>query len=360
MQNEKKPMAKRQILYPLTGIRAIAAIMVFLHHFNFLKNPFLREFHIGVTLFFVLSGFLMYYNYADMFAYSFKGLGKYYLRRIIRIYPTYFLALVLYFVLFGFNGASPQNIIVLQFLLFKGFFHQHYFDTLRQSWSLTVEFAFYALLPFLLQLFARNKLYPAVVSVMLFLFGLWIGGMELYPGLLNPSEKFMIGYTYFGRSIEFLIGIFAGYLFVNRNTLIQPFRGIPQTYMAIFTVAISVVLFSLGSKNIEGYLIGTYKGFLLNSIVTASAFGFLLYALSAETNWITKLLSNKVAILLGNASYAFYLVHTFVSQKLLSLIGIKPNFITMFIMAWTLSIAIYLLFEKPVYDYLNGLLRRKS
>src|SRR5690606_34174966 len=79
---------------PLTGVRAIAAFMVYLHHFNPItqnnnfKYPylFINEFHVGVTLFFVLSGFLIAYRYSEMNNFSFKN---YFVNRFARIYPMY-------------------------------------------------------------------------------------------------------------------------------------------------------------------------------------------------------------------------------------------------------------------------------
>jgi len=65
---------------PLTGFRAIAAFMVFLCHFNPVPvilpfesaKVFFGSMNTGVTLFFVLSGFLIIYRYIDSFRYEFS------------------------------------------------------------------------------------------------------------------------------------------------------------------------------------------------------------------------------------------------------------------------------------------------
>ena len=81
----------------LTTLRAIAALMVYLHHVNPFPAKYhilglpvwgiINEFHIGVTFFFVLSGFLIANRYFDTRV-SFK---KYIWNRFTRIYPVYFL-----------------------------------------------------------------------------------------------------------------------------------------------------------------------------------------------------------------------------------------------------------------------------
>ena len=82
-----------KIFFPaLTGYRAIAAWMVFVYHFFPFKNPNIPDFvkdiagqlHMGVDMFFVLSGFLITYRYFDENPINFK---KYMVNRIARIYP---------------------------------------------------------------------------------------------------------------------------------------------------------------------------------------------------------------------------------------------------------------------------------
>ena len=86
-----------QVNFPaLTGVRAVAAFMVYMHHFNPFKTEivgknihyFFDGFHIGVTLFFVLSGFLIAHRYFDDVDFEFKS---YLQKRIARIYPMYFI-----------------------------------------------------------------------------------------------------------------------------------------------------------------------------------------------------------------------------------------------------------------------------
>ncbi|WP_139147353.1 acyltransferase family protein, partial [Hymenobacter lapidarius] len=103
---------QKAIYYPsLTGIRAIAAYMVVLFHIaqDFQKEEsheiistivlkFFLEWHIGVTIFFVLSGFLITIRYAGRIEPSLGWAKKYMKNRFARIYPIYFLLTVTTFI----------------------------------------------------------------------------------------------------------------------------------------------------------------------------------------------------------------------------------------------------------------------
>src|SRR5689334_14754720 len=82
----------------LTGIRAVAAFMVFFHHLPLWLKPNVfiglqLTFYDGVTLFFVLSGFLITYKYFDKLQASRGWIRYYFVNRFARIYPVYFLLL---------------------------------------------------------------------------------------------------------------------------------------------------------------------------------------------------------------------------------------------------------------------------
>jgi peptidoglycan/LPS O-acetylase OafA/YrhL len=115
--------------------------------------------HIGVALFYVLSGFLNAYNYA---AKAREG-GRRFLvqcfgRRIARIYPLY-----LFLLLVTFAATAPLPDALTAFLnvtLLKGFFWNYYFSGIAQARPLTVEETFYLLAPLLFSLTLRFGRHP--------------------------------------------------------------------------------------------------------------------------------------------------------------------------------------------------------
>ncbi len=202
--------------YPaLTGIRAIAAYLVFFHHYA--RTPqvsgrlsgIIGECHVGVTLFYVLSGFLITYNYSQK---ADLGTGfwlKYVSRRIGKIYPLYiFLLLVTYILQILMKWSfSTKTSLLLNFTLWKGFFDEFKFDGIAPSWSLSVEETFYFLAPFLF--LAIRRVGFVVVQVLLYAIGgllLLLGtGISFYGFFGN--FRFVTLYTFFGRSFEFMLGM---------------------------------------------------------------------------------------------------------------------------------------------------------
>jgi peptidoglycan/LPS O-acetylase OafA/YrhL len=93
------PTLTKRPFYPaLTGIRIIAAWLIFLHHYpSFLVNtpfePFIKEFHVGI--FFTLSGFLTYQLYFEKYRRGDFNFKSYILNRLTRLYPVYLLLLVI-------------------------------------------------------------------------------------------------------------------------------------------------------------------------------------------------------------------------------------------------------------------------
>ncbi len=143
-----------KLIPALTGVRAMAAYLVFLHHFTPSPEtigPMLRgmlsEAHIGVTMFFVLSGFLITYRYDGKLALTGHDLKRYFWNRFARIYPLYFVLLVPTLILLPERRFGRW---VVELTLFKGFFDEYRFTGIMQAWSLTVEECFYASAPLLL------------------------------------------------------------------------------------------------------------------------------------------------------------------------------------------------------------------
>jgi peptidoglycan/LPS O-acetylase OafA/YrhL len=149
----------------LDGVRAVACLMVLAFHLNFLLQLWniTKLGHLaiaialsgdtGVALFFVLSGFLLFLPYAKalLFDSSWPSLRRFYLRRVFRIIPGYYVSLFLMILLFHPEYLHLDHLKYLA--LFLTFFMDSSRATYQQIngpfWSLAVEWQFYLLLPFM-------------------------------------------------------------------------------------------------------------------------------------------------------------------------------------------------------------------
>ena len=125
----------------LTGIRCVAASMIFLYHnrkywrdlLGHNITSFVNELHIGVSIFFVLSGFLIAYTYRELPIKSFKDYLHYAIKRMARIFPVYWLLLTSYY--FD-DNFGKYDFSWLTYSLFHGFSERHNLDGISQAWSL--------------------------------------------------------------------------------------------------------------------------------------------------------------------------------------------------------------------------------
>ena len=198
----------------LTGIRTIAVFMVYYSHYPFggdlpLLVSLQQEMHIGVTVFFVLSGFLITYRYFDNSEFNLKWISRYLINRFVRIYPIYFILIVPSILLLSSSdNLNSLSYWILNLSLFKGFFFNSRFWGIPQSWSLTVEFCFYFSAPFiflLLKKFKNTFKTMALLTTTSVLFLTLFSSVD-FSGFLNPP-KFYLLYTFGGRLFEFIVGI---------------------------------------------------------------------------------------------------------------------------------------------------------
>lgn len=345
----------------LTGFRCLAACLIFVYHNKkywrgSLHPEVLRifnEFHIGVALFFVLSGFLIAYTYADEPVKSAKKYGSYILLRLGRIMPLYWLILTLFYLdpAYG-KSCSP----FLTYSLFHGFSDQFNLDGISQSWSLNIEMTFYFLAPLLCLLHKKHLVYLLIFLVGLFIITFGIGYFwHTYNG--NPNKwlypfKFIIGGTFAGRCTEFLAGmLLASAIRNNKTKWIEAFKF--KTLIGFLGILLTT--YCIGLFQTDRYHEGTdhLEGQLLMKFVLPVFVVIALAGLMYERNLAQRFFSSRMMVLLGNASFAFYLIHiSYVNLKLKSYFLLPDR---NFVVLWLISIMLYLLFEKPIYD----LIRRK-
>src|SRR5579864_3761830 len=100
--NKPRQQSAMTEIKPLTSLRFIAALLVFLHHYSMIPygtmptslwETIMVEGHLGVTIFFVLSGFLITYRYFTEPWGERLNMRQYLVKRVARIYPLYYFLL---------------------------------------------------------------------------------------------------------------------------------------------------------------------------------------------------------------------------------------------------------------------------
>ncbi|MDF7810762.1 acyltransferase [Hymenobacter sp. YC55] len=366
-----EPLKTTSALYfpALTGIRAIAAYIVFIHHESADAGTwwalFKDQLFIGVTIFFVLSGFLITVRYYERFEISASWFAGYIRKRVARIYPLYFLLTCLTFLLMqqwpqvyadrpwisGINWDKPF-IIFTNLTFLRGFFDDLKVTGIAQGWTLTVEESFYAAAPilFLLIRWRRWSLWIApvvlaLVAVMLFELSRPIH--QFFGFFRNLGFIFYV--TFLGRSFEFICGI-ALALYVKRNT--PSVRSKPfATVFGLLWIAGSIAALMAT----EFYYYGTAKTIsllLVNNVVLPIGVALFFFGLLAEQTLLRKVLETPLMDKLGKSSYAFYLIHlgvlnTAISRFVTENMGVR--FLLLVCVAWLL----YQFVEKPAHRLLT-------
>lgn len=354
----------------LTGIRAVASIMVYLAHFDPFVAPsfgryipaYVSQFHVGVTVFFVLSGFLICYRYEPGFEQRTLAGRNYFVSRVAKIYPMYFLATSWTFLPAVSKQVFHPGVFLLNISFLRGFFDQYLFTGDPSGWSLTVEELFYLLFP--LMVFYSRKIPYLVQAVFFLLTGFLLTlTFSRFPwhGFFG-SYQFLFEYTFFGRCFEFYTGILLARYIRKQGTRegagdtgsANP-SGIPWRTIAgtgWIAVAIGLMAFNAQIKGGPGRFL-TFET-LLNNFLLPPGIALLLYGLIFERSWWQRLLASPFFGILGKSSYVFYLIHVplfplfyfgWFGQKPL------PTFVCLEVLAWLLYIGI----EHP----LNQLIRRK-
>lgn len=342
----------------LTGIRAVAATLVFVYHnrkyWRAQLHPevlrLVNEFHIGVSLFFVLSGFLIAYTYSTKPTESTKSYAKYLALRCARIFPLYWLIIIALSLDPKFAQLKQP---ALTASLLHGFSNKLNLNGLAQAWSLNVEMTFYFLAPFLCLLQRKSFLQLLLALICLLVIALGVGQLlVLYNG--NPMQfltplKFVLGSTFPGRFTEFLAGmILASAIQQNQSWTHKTNKTL------IGSIGILVTAYTIGLFQPDIFHHGTdhIVGWGLHTFILPIFITLLLSGLINEQTRLQTILKSKLFILLGNASFAFYLIHISYVNIRLKWFYLGPD--RNFILLWLISIFIYLLIEKQLYNLVKN------
>lgn len=333
----------------LTGLRAFAAFCVVLHHllpvFNSkVANSLVKELNIGVSVFFVLSGFLITHRYFHKIEVNYKWTHNYIINRIARIYPMFFLLTTSTF-FFSYFVTTLSNVdflksYFLNITLLKGFFLQHVYSGIAQSWTLTVEECFYFSAPFVFLLIRKwNFVVPlALIYSMVFML-FFIGQYFSIEGFFDDIKSTHI-VTYFGRVFEFFWGILLALNFNRKapvNTLLS----------GIVLFVLSLFLNTCINYYTAAYAIQTWLGIFINATMLPLGTSLLIHGLSFNYNTIIKFFSSNVMLILGKSSYTLYLLHWGFTSYIIRHF-IYNHWVVDIVLTYVLSILLWHFVEEPL------------
>ena len=305
----------------LTGLRGVAAWLVFFHHYPFAQTPLGRGQRLaadllpeGLPILLLLSGFLIALRYDDpaSTALSPKGGWRRYLQnRVARIYPLYFLLTLLTFaLLYRWHSAeATPSLFLLNVTFLRGFFDDYKFSGLRQGWSLTLLECFYLSAPVLLGL-RRRGLLPLWTQPLLLLAvgGALVAGLAplQWHGLFG-SYYFMLSYTFLGHSLEFYVGVWVAGRY-RRGTLPAGKAWLGFTALAV------LLLFAHNALLVQAQVGLAHPAehpltLVVRLLLAPFLYGLLLVGLLTEASWLRWALSSPLFQQLGYSSYALYLLH---------------------------------------------------
>ncbi|MFC5269731.1 acyltransferase family protein [Adhaeribacter terreus] len=347
-------MQQQTAYFPaLTGVRALAAYLVYVHHVrqDSWNLPELAEKLVtgggaGVTIFFVLSGFLIAYRYEAVLQQKTIAFGSYMLRRFARIYPLY-LVLSVFMLLWQKNYSGWEWFLNLSLL--KAFFENEKYTGILQGWSLTVEESFYLLAPLLFLAFRRIGFITIILLLGLGCIFVFLAKQAGTTSFLS-SYELMLGWSIFGRAFEF----YYGYLLSKRLKSEENHerKGSKFTWLGSLGIITGLIIigYAIGQQFIFEF---PFSPFLLfNNFIFPIAITCWFYGLLTERTLFSKLLSSKLFQVLGKSSYAFYLIHLGWFFEAFYF-HVHASRISAFFFLIACSIAIYYFFEEPVNQYIR-------
>jgi len=303
----------------LDTLRFIAASLVIIHHIelykdaffvsNFADTPFIKVIgKLGVVLFFVLSGFLITtLLLAEKQIKQEISFKKFYIRRILRIWPVYYLIVLLGFFVWpeipflefpNHSNVHDQVSSPLNFIFYVTIFANvgwAVFGNIpftTQTWSLATEEQFYLIWPLIINYFNKKLLLVMFLVILLYhasLYFFWSSYSEMIP-----YRKYFLGFLYaFNINCMAIGGIFA--VLIHRKHKI--INVIFNKYIFLSVTLGTIILLFLGKK------FGN-----LHYDIYSILFGIIISNLAFNEKY-SGVLENKITNYLGSVSYGLYMFH---------------------------------------------------
>jgi len=313
----------------LTGVRALAAILVLTTHAAYTTGKYTHGYlgvvysrmEIGVPIFFVLSGFLLFGPWVRAAAAgtAAPSLSRYARHRVRRIMPAYAVTVLAAYVIYHFRDAGPnpghsfngllRNLTLTQ-IYTDSYLYSHLHQGLTQMWSLAVEVAFYLVLPglayLLLVLLCRRRWRPGLLLV-------GLAGLAL----ISPAWMVLVHETDVlpdGAPL-WLPGYLAWFIGGMMLTVLAA-MGV-RSYWFI-AVPLAAVCYLIAATPIAGEPTTSPTG-LAQAVVKIAFYAVIATLVVAplalgDRGCYTRLLASRPMVWLGEISYEIFLVHLIVME----------------------------------------------
>ncbi len=339
--------------------RGLASVAVLLTHCGLVfeqnfAHPFLNKIFdfggAGVDFFFVLSGFIIYYIHEKDFEQPQK-VKSFFIKRLIRVYPLYWLVLGLKIftsLLLGYDpDVKARNFLEIfqAIVLFPQDRAILSSSFLGVSWTLSFEVFFYLIFGLAI-LFPKRVMFPLIGTWLLGSFASLIGLTPLQPGTMLRDFWFS------PLNLEFALGCWSAYLV--RRYRFSHGQGIFGVGLFLLSISIALEIYT------------TTHGLPPNLMPTVIAYGIPCWILiigavtleSERTVRVSPILSE-----IGNASYSIYLMHGFFLNNLSKLLPkisetlpntpwlLNTSGIVLSILSLLFSYGVYKYIEKPMLEF---------
>lgn len=319
-------------LYALDGFRALSVILIFIFHnwqqswigysIRLTQNTtislelFQRYGYIAIDVFFVLSGFCLFYPVARaMFGECKQQTWKqFFIKRARRILPAYYIMLILLFIFpvlsYATDANMPIGTLLRHFLTHATFTHNLFPDTLvstiSTAWTMSVECQFYLLFPLLVLAFKRK---PVLSYLGCVIFGIIF---RICAIVNTDMSMYVQGGTLYYLDV-FATGMITSYFVVFARHKLKNIDKLSYLMTAVAVVSMFCVygfmkwMDALAFPN--GFDAPTYFRFLYRPVLYI-ILGIMIFSSCYSVKlWQKNILGNKFFMFISTISYSFYLWH---------------------------------------------------
>jgi peptidoglycan/LPS O-acetylase OafA/YrhL len=409
--NAAEAVGRRPDVPALTGLRFLAAFSVLLAHglsATVANNEppkgavlwLMQSSGFGMTLFFVLSGFVIHYNYAGLVTDGrWRGIAAFFWARFARLYPLFLLMMLVYVLVSqrhvaywtghpekinAIFQALPYFLLSIQSWIYKLIDGGSLLYAIRggspPTWSISTEWFFYFAYPVIAWLILRARA-PAIILLVV---GLWcvlwtafstglydrtpqidawaVGRFGPIAGVQNHEDSFVLWLLYVSpylRIGEFVLGALTAQLYAALQRRDVTRRENAFGGALFWAAALSVLLVNYLEYSPDVPMT-IFRKMNMNFGLAPSV-ALLVFCAARYRGAASRLLTSRPAIALGEASYSIYLVHSIVLISAVKLTGnvvhgTAYNLVKLFVLmaiVVAISLLLYAYYEAPARSWLR-------